>query len=126
MTAVSAGVLVFALAACSSGGTSGGSAAPATSGMSTAMASPGVSGTQIVISNFAYTPMDLTVSPGQKVTVVNHDSTAHTLTAATGGAFDTGSIAPGASGSFTAPAKPGSYRYICSIHQFMHGTVTVR
>ncbi|QMU73827.1 hypothetical protein GXP74_15155 [Streptacidiphilus sp. P02-A3a] len=88
--------------------------------------SSGVTGSQIVISNFAFSPMDLTVSPGQKVTVVNHDSTAHTVTASAGNAFDTGDIAPGRSGTFTAPTKPGSYHYLCSIHQFMQGTVTVR
>jgi plastocyanin len=81
---------------------------------------------QIVISNFAYQPMDLTVDPGQKVTVVNHDSTAHTLTATSDHAFDTGRIDGGATGSFTAPTTPGSYPYICTIHQFMHGTLTVR
>ncbi|WP_236652125.1 cupredoxin domain-containing protein [Streptacidiphilus neutrinimicus] len=81
---------------------------------------------RIVVDNFAYQPMALTVAPGQTVTVVNHDSTAHTLTATSNHAFDTGRIDAGATGSFTAPTTPGSYSYICTIHQFMHGTVTVR
>ncbi|WP_232248533.1 cupredoxin domain-containing protein [Streptacidiphilus rugosus] len=80
---------------------------------------------QITISNFAFQPGDLTVAPGATVTVVNHDSTAHTVTASGGGGFDTGHINGGASGTFTAPTKPGSYPYICTIHQFMHGTLTV-
>jgi len=120
-SAAIAGTLVFAVAGCASSGSPAKSTA-APSGMSASA----VTGSQIVISNFAFSPMNLTVSPGQKVTVVNHDSTAHTLTASTGNAFNTGTIGPGASGTFTAPTKPGSYPYICSIHQFMHGTVTVR
>lgn len=122
-TTVAACALMVALAACSSG-TPRPTASPKST--STTMSSTGVPGAQIVISNFAYSPMNLTVSPGQQVTVVNHDSTAHTLTAATGSAFNTGTIGPGKTGTFTAPTKPGSYPYICSIHQFMHGTVTVR
>lgn len=110
--ALTAGLLLLTLAGCSSAGPSG----TAATGSST--------GSEIVIDNFAYAPMALTVSPGQRVTVVNHDSTAHTLTA-DDKSFDTGSIAPGRSGTFTAPTKPGSYSYICTIHQFMHGTVTV-
>ncbi|MFC1405610.1 MULTISPECIES: cupredoxin domain-containing protein [Streptacidiphilus] len=78
-----------------------------------------------MISDFTFAPSALTVSPGQTVTVVNHDSSTHTVTAGDK-SFDTGDIAPGKSGSFTAPTKPGSYPYICTIHQFMHGTLTVR
>ncbi|KJS58088.1 hypothetical protein VM95_35615 [Streptomyces rubellomurinus] len=62
--------------------------------------------------------------PGDTITVVNDDTTAHTLTASDK-SFDTGTIAPGKSATLTAPAKPGSYPYICTIHQFMHGTLTV-
>ncbi|MFC1436278.1 cupredoxin domain-containing protein [Streptacidiphilus sp. N1-3] len=127
--ALTAAVLLLALAGCSSSG-SGASSTPSVTASApvSASASAGGSaatGSQIVIEGFAYAPTTLTVGPGQKVTVLNHDSTAHTLTASDK-SFDTGSIGPGKSGSFTAPAKPGSYPYICTIHQFMHGTLTVR
>ncbi|MEY9855713.1 plastocyanin [Catenulispora sp. GAS73] len=85
-----------------------------------------VGASQIVISNFAFSPTDLTVSAGQTVTVVNNDSTTHTLTATTGKAFDTGDLAPGKTATFTAPTTPGTYAYICTIHPFMHGTLTVK
>ena len=85
-----------------------------------------VGASQIVISNFAFSPADLSVAAGQTVTVVNNDSTTHTLTATTGKAFDTGDLAPGKTATFTAPTTPGTYSYICTIHQFMHGTLTVR
>ncbi|MEZ0089177.1 cupredoxin domain-containing protein [Streptacidiphilus sp. EB129] len=129
--ALTAVLVAAALSACSS-------SAPAPAGSTGAGAqgaqSPGTqsSGTvlpsgaaQIVISNFAFQPTVLTVSPGQKVTVVNHDSTTHTVTSTTAGAFDTGRVDAGAGRTFTAPTKPGSYPYICTIHPFMHGMLTV-
>ena len=130
------GLILLPLAACSSGGGSGStatsSAAAATSAAATSAAAATSSaavatgGTQITIDNFAFSPAALTVQPGQKVTVLNKDTTTHTLTASDKKAFDTGSVAPGATGSFTAPTAPGSYPYICTIHPFMHGTLTVK
>ena len=99
--------------------------ATATTSTSTATSAP-AGASQITISNFAFSPADLSVTPGQTVTVVNKDSTAHTLTATNGKAFDTGDIAPAATATFTAPMTAGTYSYICTIHQFMHGTLTVK
>jgi plastocyanin len=80
----------------------------------------------IVIKNFAFAPMTLTVAPGATVTVKNEDTATHTVSA-TGDvkAFDTGNIAGGATKTFTAPSKAGSYSYICDIHNYMQGTLTV-
>lgn len=77
------------------------------------------------IADFKFAPASLTVSPGTRITVANHDSTAHTATADNGQSFDTGNIDPGSSASITLP-KPGTYKYHCSIHPFMHGTLVVR
>jgi plastocyanin len=109
--------LALGLAACSSGGTT----APVTS--AAGGRSPATTDT-IAIANFAFAPALLTVAPGATVTVVNHDQVAHTVTA-TGGAFRTGNISPGASVTFTAPNHAGTFPYICSIHQYMSGTLTV-
>lgn len=81
----------------------------------------------IVIKNFAYQPATLTVAPGSEVTVKNDDTATHTVTADAPhtGAFDTGDVAPGSQATFKAPTTPGTYPYICSIHQFMHGTLIV-
>jgi plastocyanin len=62
---------------------------------------------------------------GATVTVTNKDSATHTLTA-TDGQFSTGSITHDQSKTFKAPRKSGTYHYICSIHQFMMGTIVVR
>jgi plastocyanin len=119
--------MALALAACSSSGS------PASSTTSTAPSSGGTSGggsgksggaDAITIQNFAFSPADLTVAPGATVTVTNKDQVTHTLTATKGG-FGTGDIAAGQSKTFTAPNSPGTYPYICSIHQNMSGTLVV-
>jgi plastocyanin len=59
------------------------------------------------------------------VSVTNNDSATHTATADDGKSFDTGDVNQGSSATITAP-KPGSYKYHCTIHPFMHGTLTVK
>ncbi|MEE4545994.1 cupredoxin domain-containing protein [Streptomyces sp. V4-01] len=116
---VLAGALI-GLTGCSS--SSGGSGSTPAAASSSAPGAVG-GGSTIVINSFAFSPATLTVHPGVLVTVKNQDSTAHTAT--DGSRFDTGSIAPGKSATFTTPKKPGTYSYICTIHQFMKGTLTV-
>jgi plastocyanin len=61
------------------------------------------------------------------VTVRNEDSVTHTLTdKADSKLFNTGPVSPGQTKTFKAPDKPGSYPFICTIHQFMTGTLVVR
>lgn len=101
------------------------------SGETHATTSPAVSpptrqgSTVVTIEHFAFSPANLTVAPGATITVVNKDDAVHTLTA-TDHAFDTGRIAAGATATITAPSGPGAHPYLCSIHQFMTGTMTVR
>jgi plastocyanin len=119
------GVIVLATiaAACGSSGRSSNPPSP-----SSGSAQSGASGVTIVIKNFAFVPGDLTVSPGATITVRNEDPTTHTVTAVSphDKVFDTGDIAGGATKTFTAPNSAGSYHYICEIHQFMQGTLTVK
>jgi plastocyanin len=100
--------MVISLAACSSSST-GGSASQSHT---------------IAIQNFAFSPSSTTVAPGTTVTVTNKDQVAHTLTATKGG-FNTGDIQPGQSKTFSAPNTPGTYPYMCSIHQYMTGMIIV-
>jgi plastocyanin len=81
--------------------------------------------TSITISNYMFAPMNDTVSPGATISVTNKDSATHTLTA-TGGQFNTGDITQNETKTFKAPSKPGNYHYICNIHQYMMGTITVK
>ncbi|WP_238342891.1 cupredoxin domain-containing protein [Nocardioides cynanchi] len=114
----------------------GSSSAPASSDsmgsmtMGSSPTSTGTSGTTtgaaatVTIKSFAFTGPS-SVAPGAKITVKNEDSEAHTLTADGPGGFDV-KIDPGASATFTAPTKPGTYPYHCTFHSNMHGTLTVK
>ncbi|TPQ18136.1 cupredoxin domain-containing protein [Streptomyces sporangiiformans] len=112
---------LLALVSCSNGGNGNGPAPTSTPPAATS-ASPAAA--RIVIENFAFTPANLRVRPGTKITVVNRDSVPHTVTAGDK-AFDTGNIAGDATATFTAPSASGSYSYICTIHPNMKGTLTV-
>ena len=72
----------------------------------------------------AYSPNPVTVAVGGTVTWTNTDSIANTSTA-NGGAWNSGTMAPGATFSMTF-ASAGSFPYHCSIHPGMVGTVTVQ
>jgi plastocyanin len=67
---------------------------------------------------------NVTVSAGGQVTVSNRDGAPHTVTS-DDGAFDSGQIAGGATGSFVAPSQPGTYSFHCEVHPEMSGTLTV-
>jgi plastocyanin len=72
----------------------------------------------------SYAPNPTTVQVGQTVAWRNADSVAHTATA-NGGAFNTGTIAPGATSSPITVSAAGSFAYHCAIHPSMTGTLTV-
>lgn len=112
---------LLALSACSSS-SSGNSNTTTTPAASQPAAS---SGSKITIKNFGFSGA-LTVKAGAKVTVVNDDSVAHTLTDKATHKFDTGNInGNGGTATFTAPATPGKYPFGCKYHPDMSGTLTV-
>lgn len=77
----------------------------------------------VTIQDFAFAGGG-TVAPGAAVPVVNADSVAHTLTAEDR-SFDTGTLDSGGRATITAPTAPGTYRFFCTIHPSMKGTLTV-
>ncbi len=87
-------------------------AAPATTVPKTAV---------LAIRDFAFVPSTLVIAVGTTVSVTNHDTVAHTWTSSL---FDSGPIPPGSSFKVTF-TKRGTYRYHCSIHPFMTGTIVV-
>lgn len=94
-----------------------------------AMAGAGASSTpvanQVTISGFAFSPNSLSIRTGTTVTWKNNDPMAHTATSVSGTpAFDSGTLANGASYSFTF-ATAGTWTYKCSFHSSMSGTITV-
>jgi plastocyanin len=106
-------------------GCGGGAGSSAGGGGSSGPAAAPTTPDTIVIKNFAFVPASLTVAPGTKITVINQDQAPHTVTA-NDKSFDTGTIAGGQRGEVTAPTRPGNYPYICTIHQYMTGTLVVQ
>jgi plastocyanin len=76
------------------------------------------------IRDFAFSPRTVEIRVGDTVRWTNRDSVAHTATAQNG-SFDTGMLAEGESGSIRFTAA-GTYRYVCTPHPDMTGTVVVR
>ncbi len=122
-TLITAVAVLLAIVACGGSSTTSGSS-PTTGSAGAGSAAPGAPNT-IVIKDFKFSPEEITVSPGAKIMVTNQDTATHTVTA-NDKAFDTGNIAGGKNGEFTAPSKPGSYPFICTPHPYMTGTLVVK
>lgn len=120
---VVAGLCAVTLVACGSSGSSSSNATSGSSSSSASSSDAGSTASTITIENFGFTTPD-SVSPGATVTVDNKDGTAHTVTSDDGSAFD--DAAASGTSTFTAPTKPGSYPFHCTIHPSMHGTLVVK
>ncbi|MEA2492392.1 MAG: manganese oxidase [Thermoleophilaceae bacterium] len=75
---------------------------------------------------------DVTIAQGEAITFTNGDTVTHDVTSSTKGAdgkplFASEQIGPGQSSPVAGVEflTTGSYPYICSIHPFMKGTITV-
>jgi plastocyanin len=121
---VAAAATAAPLAGCGSSGNSNSTQTSAKSSTSTQATAGGGAGA-VTIDNFKFMPPSLTVSGGTRISISNKDSTAHTFTADDGHTFDTGDVNPGSSTTVTV-SKPGTYKYHCNIHPFMHGTIVVK
>lgn len=94
-------------------------------GLPAAQAASSASPTLVVhISNFAFKPADAAIVAGQSVEFVNDDQVAHTVTAADK-SFDSGDLAAGGKWTHTFESA-GFYKYACSYHSSMVGTLTVK
>ncbi len=77
------------------------------------------------IKNFSFNPSTLNIKTGTKVTWVNDDSVAHTVTSDSGNLLNSGTISPGQSFSFTF-SSTGSTNYHCTVHPMMKASVIVQ
>lgn len=117
------GGVVFAVAKNSSNTTDSSTNTDSTASASSSTAKTATN--SVTIQDFAFSPANITVKTGTKVTWTNKDSMPHTVTetdSLNGPKSDT--LSPGQSYSFTFTA-PGTYHYHCTIHSGMTGTVTV-
>jgi plastocyanin len=78
----------------------------------------------IVMKNFDFAPMSLTVAAGTTVTWKNLDGEPHTVTSDTG-LFRSGGLDQNDTFAFKFD-KPGTYKFLCSIHPKMMGTIVVK
>jgi len=88
-------------------------------------------GSSAATSGAGYEPPTVTVSPGSSVIWDNQDNALHTATSGESptpdGKFDSGLIgANQASKPVTMPTEPGDYKYFCTLHPFLVGTITVQ
>jgi plastocyanin len=79
---------------------------------------------EVAISNFTFTPNELTIAPGTTVKWVNHDDIPH-LVAEKALAFKSQALDTNDSFSFTF-TKPGDVEYFCVLHPHMIGKITVK
>jgi plastocyanin len=80
---------------------------------------------QITIEGLKYSPQTIEIRAGETVAWNNKDLAPHTVTSETGGELNSGSIEVDASWSHTF-AQPGEFRYSCTYHPEMKGTITVK
>lgn len=92
-----------------------------------ALSGPAWAGEAVVnIDNFTFSPAQITVPAGTRVTWTNRDDIPHVVVAADPTqAVRSPPLDTDDSFAFTFD-KPGTYRYFCSLHPRMQGTVTVR
>jgi plastocyanin len=80
-------------------------------------------GAHIMIDNFVFTPAELKVKTGTRVTWKNEDDIPHT-TMAKGGAFRSKPLDTGDEFSYLF-TKAGKVDYFCTLHPHMVGSVVV-
>jgi plastocyanin len=80
--------------------------------------------TIVMAKDFMFAPTALTVDAGSTVTWTNKDDEPHTVVSDSG-LFRSAALDTNESFSFRFD-KPGTYRYMCTIHPRMVGTIVVR
>jgi plastocyanin len=85
---------------------------------------PTAGGTAVSVQDNTFNPGTIKVKVGDTVEWTNEGAIAHTVTATAVAGFDSGSLAPGDSFSFTAE-KAGTISYVCTFHPGMRGTIEV-
>jgi plastocyanin len=75
------------------------------------------------IKDFKYDPPALTVHVGDRVTFVNGDDEAHTVTSSDK-SFDSEGLDTGGTWQHVF-VRPGTYHYFCELHPYMKAAITV-
>ncbi|HME93483.1 MAG TPA: plastocyanin/azurin family copper-binding protein [Methylomirabilota bacterium] len=92
-------------------------------------AAPGPSQSGVTVRLFQFTPGQIEVPAGTRVTWTNQDDIAHTVTSGTPerreDRFDAALAGKGATASVEL-REPGVYPYFCNRHQSMRGEIRVK
>jgi plastocyanin len=80
---------------------------------------------EIAIDNFAFTPGELIVKPGTRVTWTNGDDVPHII-ASVDNRFKPSTVLDTDQQFSVTVTEPGTYQYFCSLHPKMTGKITVR
>jgi plastocyanin len=84
---------------------------------------------EVAIRDFMFSPASLVVAVGTRVRWKNYDSEPHDIRSidisGVDDGFRSGALAPNDSFSHRF-ARPGTYRYVCSIHSQMVATIVVK
>jgi plastocyanin len=75
----------------------------------------------VLVMDFKFNPPTLTVHVGDRVTFVNDDDEAHTVTA-DDKSFDSEGLDTTGTWQHVF-TKPGTYHYFCELHPYMKGTI---
>jgi plastocyanin len=87
------------------------------------LVSPQTATATVKIHNFKFEPANVTISEDESVQFINLDEEPHTATS-TDRTFDSKALDTNQTWNHTV-TKSGTFPYICSVHPFMKGTVTV-
>lgn len=79
----------------------------------------------VAIKNMAFTPEEIQVAVGEKLTWTNNDGMTHTVTG-DNGEFDSGDMDQGDMYDQTFKGPPREIRYHCNFHGGMHGKVIIK
>ncbi len=103
-----------------------GSSSKSSSSGSSGASAPVSSGNTVAVkmSQIMFSPKTVSAKVGQTVTWTNEDSTDHNVTAQGGESFKSADFGQGKSYSYKVD-KPGTIKYVCTIHPGMEGTITV-
>ena len=81
---------------------------------------------QVTVDNFSFSPAEIVVPAGTRITWVNHDDIPHTVVDADDPKrMKSPPLDTDASYEHVFD-KPGTYHYFCSLHPHMQGTVVVK
>ena len=82
-------------------------------------------GATVAMQGLEFSPKTITVRVGQPVHWRNDDSVDHNVVATRGASFRSRAFGQGGTYEYT-PTKPGSIKYVCTLHPGMSGTLIVQ